>query len=58
MSDDTPITREELLEELRKLHGADQDHEGAHIRADDLLLDYINDDEITKAFDEIVKWYA
>lgn len=29
-----------------------------HIEADKLLLKYINDEEIEKAFDDIEKWYS
>lgn len=29
-----------------------------HIEADRLLLAYINDEEVTKAYDAIHKWYA
>lgn len=34
------------------------DTEGAHCEADDALLDFINDSEITKAFEAFDKWYA
>lgn len=50
------MTKEELikkLEECKKL-----DTEGGHIEADDLLLEYIDDDEVRKVFNEISKWYA
>jgi hypothetical protein len=40
------------------LQGPNQDHEGAHGEADDLLLKYIDDPLITKEYDAIVKWYA
>lgn len=53
----TTMTREELLVELRTLHGP-QDPESAHEQADDLLLEYINDPEVTAAFEAIKKWYA
>lgn len=52
------MTREELLKELRKLQGPEQDTEVAHGRADTLLLGYINDPEITREYDKIEKWYA
>jgi oligoribonuclease (3'-5' exoribonuclease) len=35
-----------------------QDIEVAHKSADEALLDYIEDKEITKAFNEINKWYS
>ena len=53
---DRRMTKEELikkLEECKKL-----DTEGGHIEADDLLLEYIDDDEVRKVFNEISKWYA
>ena len=34
------------------------DEEVIHIKMDDELLEYINDKEITDAFDKIDKWYA
>jgi hypothetical protein len=37
---------------------ADPDVENNHDRADQLLLKYIDDPEITKAFDSIEKWYS
>jgi len=29
-----------------------------HLEADNLLLDYINDEQITEAFERIEKWYS
>lgn len=51
------MTREELLAYLRARHGA-YDKEVAHIEADEALLAFIGDDEITQAFNAIAKWYA
>lgn len=34
------------------------DEEENHYRADRLLLEYINDTEVTTLFDNIKKWYA
>ena len=34
------------------------DEEIAHVKADEALLEFINDPEITEAFDAIEKWYA
>lgn len=57
--DDTPADkRAALLETLRSYHGTDIDQEGAHVRADEALLEYIDDPEITEAFEAIEKWYA
>jgi hypothetical protein len=52
------MTKEELLKFLRDHEGATGDPEVTHIEADRALLAYINDDEITKAFEAITKWYA
>ena len=46
----------ELIEKL-KLCNTD-DSERDHIKADQLLLAYINDPEITEVFDAIEKWYS
>jgi len=51
------MTKEELMDELHKLEVND-DREDAHIKADSLLLAYINDVDIERAFDAIDKWYA
>jgi hypothetical protein len=34
------------------------DSERAHHVADQLLIEFINDPEVTQAFEEIRKWYA
>ncbi len=46
-----------LIEYLKELKNH-CDTESAHIEADNLLLEYICDDEITEAFKDIEKWYA
>ena len=51
------MTRKFLLARLRIL-SKDGDPETAHVEADKLLLDYINDEEIREAFDSWNKWYA
>ena len=51
------MTKAELLEALRKC-AQDSDTEGAHAEADGLLLEYINDSEITEAYNAIEKWFA
>jgi hypothetical protein len=51
------ITRDELLRRLRGLITSD-DPEWAHGEADDLLLAFINDKEVSQAFYKIKKWYA
>lgn len=50
--------RTNLLRELRKLQGEDRDSEACHQQADDLLLEYIGDREITEAFKAIERWYS
>ena len=49
------MTKQELLTQLSNLVGISPDE--AHVKADDLLLKYINDSEITQAFEKIEKWY-
>ena len=53
------MTKEELLEKLKSI---DIEHNGdtetAHIKADEALLEYINDKEIIEAYNQIDKWYA
>lgn len=64
-------TKEEVLKRLRELalkvpiktaRGHTQwvqlDPEEAHCEADSLLLDLINDQEISDAYDAVEKWYA
>ena len=51
------MNKEELLKALRALAGL-RDPESAHSEADHLLLTFIDDDEITEAFEAIPKWYA
>lgn len=51
------ITKEELLQRLRELLTSD-DTEAAHSEADQLLIDYIGDKDIAKAFDKLEKWYG
>lgn len=53
------MNREELLKKLRELQALSQDDEEvAHADADDALLEFINDPEVTVAFEAIKKWYA
>jgi hypothetical protein len=51
------MTKEELLVKLRDLV-EDNPGEENHMEADGLLLEYINDPEITEAYRAIDKWYA
>lgn len=50
------MTRDEVLKRLRSLHSGDEEVD--HLDADGALLEYINDPEISQAFNEIPKWYA
>lgn len=53
------MTRDELLAKLQALKDDEEyDMEGRHVYADMLLLEYINDLEITTSIDAINKWYA
>ena len=51
------MTKEELIKELKSLID-NRDIEGVHVTADNLLLEYINDKEVSDAFHNIEKWYA
>lgn len=48
--------RDELIEYLKGLKTIDE--EVAHLWADEALLDYIGDPEITEAFRAVPKYYA
>jgi hypothetical protein len=51
------MTIEQLIERLKLLqHGGDA--EAIHVIADKLLLEFINNPEVTELFDSIEKWYA
>lgn len=50
------MDKAELIEILKDLVVGDI--EINHSKADDALLDFINDDEIRKAWNNIDKWYA
>lgn len=51
-----------LVSELNKIserqESGDCDYEFQHMNADQLLLDYINDENVTEAFNKIKKWYS
>lgn len=50
-------SRDEVLSTLRELAGV-RDVEVAHAEADEILLRYIDDTEIEKAYDEVSKCYC
>ena len=53
------MTREELVQELRRCAElANHSKERAHKAADRALLEFIGDDVIAAAYDEVRKWYA
>lgn len=54
-----PARRAGLLEQLRAAAEiSETDSEQGHQDADDLLLAFINDEEISKLYGEVKKWYA
>jgi hypothetical protein len=50
------MTKDELITRLKKAE--ELDRETYHIQADDLLLEFINDPEITAAYNAMNKWYS
>lgn len=51
------MTKDELCKKLNDLQ-LNNDREQAHITADNLLLDYIADQDIADLYNAIYKWYA
>jgi len=60
LSDFPMNRRDEIKKKLKSISEGDfpGDEEKAHIEADKLLLELINDPEITEYFNNIEKWYA
>jgi hypothetical protein len=52
------MTRPELIERLFKLKDDPKYAASAHAWADDALLEFINDPEVTRAYGEIDKCYG
>lgn len=55
------MTRAELIALLAELQRQDQnngDIESIHADADDALLKYIDDPEVTERYNSLDKWYA
>lgn len=52
------MTTSEAIKRFREMKDNDEDPEGAHIEADNILLDLVGDDELREAFRAIPKWYA
>lgn len=54
-----PQRRGGLIEQLKELvDRSENDSETAHSEADDLLLEFINDEEISELYGRIKKYYA
>lgn len=51
------MTKLELLEKLLEIKKSDDPEQG-HAEADDSLLEYINDADVTAAFTALTRWYA
>jgi hypothetical protein len=51
------MTKEELLAKLRECQKGG-DIEDDHYEADQALLEFINDKDVTEAYEAIEKWYA
>ena len=54
---DSKISRADLIARLKEISADAGDSEAVHAEADELLLNYINDPEIEKVFEEVPKWY-
>ena len=52
------ITLDQLIAKLHNLATTGNSEAFDHIEADQLLLKYINDEQVTKEFEAINKWYA
>lgn len=52
------MKKKDLIERLKLLADINGDVEQTHQAADKMLLDYINDPEVTETFNDINKWYA
>jgi len=52
------MTKAELIDKLKSLHGKGGNLDENHQVADNALLEYINDPEVRAAFDAIEKWYS
>lgn len=57
------MDRSELLEKLRQLQNGtlrlgERDPEIQHSQADDLLLEFIGDEEVSAVYEAIPRWYS
>lgn len=53
------MTKQELIEKLKQIVTTNdrEDFESSHMEADKALLEYINDPEVTEAFNSVERWY-
>lgn len=53
------MEKEQLIKRLNEIAELSSgDPEVAHSQADDLLIEYIGDEKVKEAFENIDKWYA
>lgn len=53
------MTKEQLLAQLEEIYNKGvYDPEGAHCNVENLLLEFINDKEVTESFRRFEFWYA
>lgn len=52
------MTRTELAEALAAIDDGHLAEERCHLRADRLLLEYIDDPAVTAAFEKVPRWYS
>jgi len=52
------MTLEELRFKLKDQFNNNDDTEDRHLQMDRLLLEYVNDKEVTNTFHSAYKWYA
>ena len=53
------MEKQDLLEKLAaRSKEREWDYEMAHFKADEALIEFIDDDEVREAFDKVGKYYA
>ena len=59
MTDELELLKSKLRDIVRRQENEDPDSdpEMDHVKADELLLEYINDSEVSELFNSIDKWY-
>ena len=57
MTDELELLKSKLRDIIRSQETGDFDTEMDHVTADELLLEYINDSEVSELFNSIHKWY-